>query len=282
MDKNLTEPIVSVIIPCYNQGPFLREAIQSVERCEDRTLYEIIIINDGSTDALTIKLLRELEAEDYHILHQPNKGVAAARNNGIRAARGRYILPLDGDNRLHPEYIPEGIAVLDAQPQTAVVYGDAEYFGDRKGRWVSGPFNLQKLLLQNYIDNCAIFRKSLWEELNGFDEDRALMGAEDWDFWVRTAVRGHRFHYIPKVLFDYRVVNTSLSRTNSSQRSAERGQFMESKHTAYLNKAFVEEALLNRLRSNKKLFFKLLLRSFFPGAFAALLRRKIVKDKNIL
>lgn len=87
----IEKPIVSIIIPCYNYGHFIAETIASVEKCDPR-LYELIIINDGSTDLQTCEILRDLEEKGYRVINQENKGVSAARNTGIAAAAGKYIL----------------------------------------------------------------------------------------------------------------------------------------------------------------------------------------------
>jgi glycosyltransferase involved in cell wall biosynthesis len=138
-------PTISIIIPCYNQGIYLEEALQSVFQGDDKSIYEIIIVNDGSTDKNTLNILKELSAKGYTVINQPNKGLGAARNTGIREARGKYILPLDSDNKIRPEYIYEGIKLLNEDPLLDVVYGNAEYFGERAGIWESGEFNLQRL-----------------------------------------------------------------------------------------------------------------------------------------
>ena len=169
-------PKISIIIPCYNHGQYIREAIQSVEQCDDKDLYEIIILNDGSTDKFTIEVLQQLADNRYHIINQSNLGLGAARNNAIKKAQGKYILPLDSDNKIRPEYIYESIKILDEQPGIAMVYGDAEYFGEETGRQKVGKFNLQKIMLGNYIDACAVYRKSAWEALGGYDEKMPLMG----------------------------------------------------------------------------------------------------------
>ncbi len=96
-------PPVSIIIPCFNHGKFLLEAIKSVEKC-DKRLYELIIINDGSTDSFTANLIKSLLSQGYHVIEHENSGLSAARNTGIKAAHGRYILPLDADNRISPAW----------------------------------------------------------------------------------------------------------------------------------------------------------------------------------
>jgi len=281
-EYNSVTPVLSIIIPCYNHGQYIREALQSVALCTDIALYEIIIINDGSTDAYTLQVLNELEREGYRVVHQPNLGLGAARNNAIKAARGKYILPLDSDNRIRPDYIYEGINVLDNNPEAAVVHGDAQYFGEKKGKWIPGPFNLQKLMLDNYIDACAVFRKSVWGKLNGYDVNMPIMGYEDWDLWLRFALDGQHFYYINKVLFDYRVLANSMSNTNSKVAPLALVAYMDEKYKDYIGKKYVEEALIKNLKENKKLFLKLYLRAFFPGMISYLIKKKKIVNESIL
>jgi glycosyltransferase involved in cell wall biosynthesis len=223
---------VSVVIPCFNQGRFIREAIESVERC-DKQIYELIIVNDGSTDLHTQQVMQQLDAEGYQIIDQANQGLASARNNGIRAARGEYILPLDADNRIRPNYIYKSASVLDTDPRVSVVYGKAEYFGDsldRPDRVVS-EFDIHRLLYENFIDACAVFRKSAWEECGGYDTNMPAQGLEDWDFWISLGARGHRFFFINEVLFDYRMRHDSMTQDLArSQRYDEVIQYMNKKH----------------------------------------------------
>src|SRR4030081_1250241 len=157
-EKDLNPP-VSVVIPCYNHGRYIREAIESVEQCDSR-LYEIIIVNDGSTDPQTQGVMVQLEREGYHVISQENQGLAVSRNNGINAARGCYILPLDADNKIHPSYLAIGIQILDTRPEVGVVYGRPELFGDTAARNYPevGGFDLHRLVISNYIDACAVVR----------------------------------------------------------------------------------------------------------------------------
>jgi len=286
MDKNVKNsfvmPVLSIIIPCYNHGQYIKEALQSVALCTDTALYEIIIINDGSTDEHTVQVLHELEREGYNIIHQTNLGLGAARNNAIKAARGKYILPLDCDNRIRPEYIYEGINVLNNHLGVAVVYGDAEYFGEKKGRWIVGPFNLQNLMLNNYIDACAVFRKSVWENLSGYDVHMPIMGYEDWDLWLRFALAGQHFYYINKVLFDYRVLSASMSNSNGTPESLALSAYMDEKYKDYLGKKYVEQTLIKNLKENKKLILKLYLRAFHPGIINYFIRKKKIVNDSIL
>jgi hypothetical protein len=91
-----------------------------------------------------------------------------------------------------------------------VIYSDAEYFGDRSGRWQVPEFDLLLLVRTNFIDACALFRKKLWEEVGGYDEYKPLSGWEDWDFWLRAAAHGGTFFHLPEIGFDYRVRSDSM------------------------------------------------------------------------
>jgi glycosyltransferase involved in cell wall biosynthesis len=205
------EIAVSVVIPCFNHGQFIRDAIASVEKCDQRA-YELIIVNDGSTDSYTQQVMNELEAEGYHVINQANQGLAAARNIGIRAGRGRYVLPLDADNLIRPNYIHAGTEILDKFPEVAVVYGRPAYFGEATDRRfdIGSEFDLRRLLRDNYIDACTVLRKSVFEACGGFDGNMPSQGYEDWDLWLTFAARGHHFYFVDEVLFDYRIRGDSM------------------------------------------------------------------------
>ena len=274
-------PKISIIIPCYNHGHFIREALESVEQCNDKSLYEIIIVNDGSTDSYTNELMQQLQKEGYHVINQKNQGLGATRNNGIRAAAGEYILPLDSDNKIRPEYIYKSIEILDNQPGIAMVYGDAQFFGDKDKRHVVGDFNLQQLMLENNIDACAVYRKSVWEAVGGYDEKMPAMGFEDWDFWLNLSFNNYKFHYVNEILFDYRILGNSMLRSIDVQRRKAVFKYMNEKYKNYINLNHVNEELLKSGKRNKKIVFKLFLALYFPGILNFLVKRNIIKDPDI-
>ncbi|OQY71295.1 MAG: hypothetical protein B6D44_13215 [Ignavibacteriales bacterium UTCHB2] len=209
---------VSIIIPCYNHGNHIREAIESVKACKyDNS--EIIIVNDGSTEPSTLKIFSELERDGYFILHQENQGLGAARNNGIKISKGRYFLPLDSDNKIKPEYLIKGVPLLDNNKDLAVVYGKPFFFGTIERPWAVQEFCLEKLIISNYIDACAIIRKKAWEECGGYYEKKELMGYEDWDLWMRIAIKGWEFKFIDEFLYEYQVREGSMieNRENNSE-----------------------------------------------------------------
>lgn len=232
----MTQPRLSIVIPCFNHGAYLPETIRSVEAA-NRADIEIVVVDDGSTDPLTQETVAGLKGDNLTVIRQKNGGLAAARNAGFRAAKADYLLPVDADNRIHPAYIERGIAILDKDPAVGVVYGDAEYFGAKTGRWTSGPFDLERLLEWNYIDACAVLRRQVWEQNGGYDGTMPRMGLEDWDMWLGAASRGWKFSYVPEILFDYRVLPDSMiARANQNSEVTER--YIAAKHGYLYRKAW--------------------------------------------
>ncbi len=137
-------------------------------------------------------------------------------------------------------------------------------------------------MIDNYIDACSVFRKSVWEKLNGYDVNMPIMGYEDWDLWLRAALDGQHFYYVNKVLFDYRVLANSMSNSNSRSAPLLLSEYMDEKYKDYIGKKYVEEALIKILKKNKKLFLKLYLRAFFPGIISYLIRKKKIVNESIL
>lgn len=206
---------ISIIIPCFNDGAFLREALDSVTRVRCETLREVVIVNDGSTDPNTIEELRTAAEQGFTVIHQSNRGLGAARNTAVRHSSGEFILALDSDNKITSAYLEHAPKIFGTYPDAGVVYGDAEYFGEKSGPWNVEEFDVTRLVQGNFIDACATFRRATWESVGGYDERMPVMGYEDWDFWLRVANRGWRFKHLPKVAFHYRVRNASMiSNTN--------------------------------------------------------------------
>lgn len=198
---------VSIVVPCFNDRDFLLDAVASVERHAPDGC-ELILVNDGSTEPRTIEILQALRTLGYSVVDQPNAGLSAARNAGAQRGQGRYLLPLDADNRIRQGFLEAAVACLDSRPEVGVVYGDRELFGWRQGRVPVPPFDLGKVLRSNYIDACAVLRREVWSACGGYDTK--LTGLEDWDLWLGAAERGWRFQHLDLVALDYRVRPGSL------------------------------------------------------------------------
>jgi len=204
-------PVVSVVIPCFNQGQYLRQAIESVsgQTFQD---YEILVVNDGSTDQYSLEIFADLQNSGISVIHTDNQGLAAARNNGIARATGRYILPLDADDRIAPRYLESAVAVLENSPDTGIVYCRARLFGAVETDWNLPAYSLAEMLQDNVIFCTAMFRRSDWELVGGYDPGM-VYGWEDYDFWLSLIERGRGVHQIPETLFYYRVASDSMVRS---------------------------------------------------------------------
>ncbi|EDM42976.1 Glycosyltransferase [unidentified eubacterium SCB49] len=202
---------ISVIIPCYNHGAYLLEAVNSVQ--DFKCTYEIIVVDDGSSDANTLAVLEQLKEKGVVVLHQENGGPSKARNTAIAVAKGDYILPLDSDNSINPLVFEKALDVLKANENITVVYTDAEYMGNKKGLWKVGQLDEAKIFISNQIDTCALIRKSDLIAVGGYDENKEIMSNEDWELWLKMLYNNKLFYYLEEVGFKYRVSEQSLSAT---------------------------------------------------------------------
>jgi len=204
-------PRVSVIIPCYNYAHFLPEAVESVIAQTYRD-FEIIIVNDGSqdnTNEVAEGLRRKYPAACIALIDQRNSGVAHARNNGISAARGEFILPLDADDMLGPCYIERLVSALDSDPDTGFAYTWSEKFGLESGVLKHGSFTLKNILVRDGPPLTLLIRKSAWEKVGGYKR-MAIQGGEDWEIGCSFFEAGFKGTVIPEVLFKYRKHGPSM------------------------------------------------------------------------
>lgn len=204
---------VSVVIPCFNAGAHLDDAVRSA-LAQTHANLEVVIVDDGSTDAATVALLDGAQWPRTRVFRQANTGPAAARNHAIREAAGDYILPLDADDTISPTYVAKAVTVLDTQPSVGCVYCKAMKFGAETGPWDLPPYRLEELVIDNVIFVTALFRKSDWQAIGGFDE-KLRHGVEDYDFWVKMVASGRHVVQLDEYLFNYRV--QAKSRTTRFQ-----------------------------------------------------------------
>lgn len=197
---------VSVIVPVYNQGEFLAEALDSVLQ-QTYSNWECVIVNDGSTDNTEEVALDYVNKDGrFRYLYQDNSGVSAARNNGIRHSDGLFILPLDSDNILCPSYLEKAVSRFMLHPETTLVYGKAEFFGDRSGVWDLPEWSWDGFIWRNCIDNCAMYKRSDFEAIGGYRD----MLLEDWDFWLSLLRPDSVVYRYDDIMFKYRVRKNSM------------------------------------------------------------------------
>ena len=240
---------LSIIIPCFNHGAFIQEAINSVLALKG-IVYEIIIVNDGSTDAGTIRKIEELERAGFQVLSHTNHGLAYSRNRGIEAAKGTCILPLDADNKIKPEYVYKALPLLEGN-DCDVVYAKPAFFGNvtRERLFATRAMNISELSMLNYIDACAIYKKSVWQQLNGYDRHMPFPGQEDWEFWIHAYTKNFRFRFIDEELFYYRIeANSMISVTVRSDRNAANQEYIFHKHSGFFRNLLVSLYYTSKMR----------------------------------
>jgi len=192
---------VAIVIPCYNDQQFLPEAIAAVQ-AEEPT--ELVVVDDGSDDPGTLRLLDSLANGGVCVLHQRNAGPAAARMAGVAASRAPYVLPLDADDLLGPGSVTALADALDAHPDAGVAWGDVELFRLRGARIVArGPEALDPWLITyvNEMPLSALFRRAVLLQAGGY---QLREGYEDWDLWMALAERGVRGIHVRQVVERHR------------------------------------------------------------------------------
>lgn len=192
-------PLVSVVIPCFNYGRFVQAAVDSVvsQSLQD---FEIIVVDDGSTDPATIAVLDGMSHPKVRLHRQANAGLPSARNAGIEGARGRYVCCLDADDALAPTYLEKCVSLLESNPGVRLAYSWLELCGDETGHWESADLDLDRLLVTNHIIVSAVFWREDWQRAGGYSASMRG-GYEDWEFWLRLAGLGVRGKSIPELLF---------------------------------------------------------------------------------
>lgn len=206
--------LLSIIIPVYNTPlSYLKECLASLEIIGlKKTEYEIIIINDGSTNKELNNYLATLK--NIILLEQRNKGVSSAKNFGIEKSLGEYIYILDSDDKISEEF-NVFLDVILKDKTIEVLYGDYFIFGDINHKYNYPTYNrLQLFYDQNLVPSCSFFRKEVWHKVGGFDEE--FKTVEDWDFWIRCAIKDIKFTKIDHSAYHHRVVENGLSLSQQS------------------------------------------------------------------
>jgi glycosyltransferase involved in cell wall biosynthesis len=229
--RDPSRPKVSVIIPCFNRGHFLDDAVSSCIEAYAGPL-EIVVVDDGSTDPRTARYidgLRELNCPEIHVVRQANAGPARARNVGIARSTGTYIQFLDSDDLLYRNKIEHQIRHLALDPDVDVSVSDYHLCDETRTAFTRPPPSIEPfpLTLENFLFDweralsipihAALFRRAAlagasqpWPEI--------VRGKEDWLFWVGLKMRGVRMAYLPLRLCAYRIHGQNMTRAWSEMR----------------------------------------------------------------
>lgn len=199
---------VSIIIPCYNQGQYVAEAIESALAQTYKNI-EIIVVNDASTDN-SADVINEYAKSNKKILffnEEVNKGVIFARNLAISAATGDYILPLDADDIIAKEYVEKAVKILDEKPEVKIVYCRSMLFGNKQKEFKLDDFSLDTIIFHNCIPNTGMYRRCDFIAAGGYKK-YMNNGWEDWDLWLsiieKAEDKDNCVERINEILFFYR------------------------------------------------------------------------------
>jgi glycosyltransferase involved in cell wall biosynthesis/peptidoglycan/xylan/chitin deacetylase (PgdA/CDA1 family) len=208
------QPLVSVVIATYNSGIYLQEAIDSILGQSFRDL-ELLVVDDGSTDD-TRALVDAVSDDRLQYVWQPNAGQTAAKNNGVRRARGEFIGFCDGDDYWYPNKLELQLALFAQSAQTGVVYSPADTideFGNKRDEILPAEYRgdvTAELFMRNFVSfGTALVRRRCIEQLGAFDDSLAM--GIDWDLWLRISARYH-FDYVPVSTYAYRIWSGQMSK----------------------------------------------------------------------
>ena len=228
-------PLVSIIIPCYNGEAFLRETLETAF-AQTYPHVEIIVVDDGSID----RSGEIAQSFPVRYVYQQNGGLVRSRNRGIQESRGSYLVFLDADDRLKPDAIETGLGVLKRHPECAVTVGDHVFisadgsFLANSGKQCLQTRHYEALLQSNFIEmiSSVLFRKSVFDTVGLFDPD--LRASEDYDLYLRIA-RRHAICCHSAVIAEYRLHSASMSRNSELMLTVTLGVLYSQREYTYGN-----------------------------------------------
>lgn len=203
----MQQPLISVIVPCYNQSIYMDECLQSVL---DQTYqnWECIMVNDGSPDNTEEVAMRWVEKDSrFNYLYKENGGLSSARNAGIERAKGEWILPLDCDDKIGSQYLE--LAAKQFDKDYTVIYCEGEKFGKETGKMDLPLFSPQGLAYNNQIFCTAFYKKKNWKKVDGYDTN-LVYGLEDWEFWISILKNNDKVKKLEYIGFYYRIKEVSM------------------------------------------------------------------------
>jgi glycosyltransferase involved in cell wall biosynthesis len=201
-------PRIAVVIPCYNDGATVRDAVESAQAQEP---CELVVVDDGSTDPATRETLEALAADGgLRVVRQDNAGLSAARMTGVRESSAPYVYPLDADDVLAPHSLARLADALDADRNAVAAWGDEETFGGKQSFMRGAPaLDPWRITYFNEISG-AVIRRDALVEVGGWELKE---GYEDWDLWMKFASRGWKGVYVPGPMIRYRVHDSRMLKT---------------------------------------------------------------------
>lgn len=216
------KPLISIVTPTYNTDPeFLRECIESVQ-AQTYDNWELCIVDDASPNQEPRDIIKEYADGDKRIRYsfsKNNQHISGASNDGIKMAKGEFIALLDHDDILWPNALYEVVKALNNNKKLDFIYSDEDNITedrhDFQNPFFKPDWNPDFLHSINYITHFSVLRKSIIEKVGGFREE--CNGAQDWDLFLRITSETDRIHHIPKVLYDWRISDSSTAKDTSTK-----------------------------------------------------------------
>lgn len=201
--------IVSVVISCYNLGEYLDDALLSL-RNQTYSPVEVIVLDDDSTDVMTIRTFKRLENKypEFEFIHLSHRGVEEIRNCGIQRSKGTYVCAMDADDIFHPDYLKRCVAYLNKNKDKSVVTTYVKLFGKEKGTWKTQDYDPTILFTQNVLHISSVFKRTVFDAVGGYDKQ--FKEYSDWEFWLHSQIKGFKWGMIPEELFLYRIRRKSM------------------------------------------------------------------------
>lgn len=217
---------VLIVIPSYNYGKYLKEAIDSA--LAQSVPCKIAVVDDGSSDDTQDVALGY--GDKIQFFHKEHQGVAAiSRNYGIKKVESEFILPLDGDDKLKPFYVENCLKIFQEQPECSVVTAPGIKFGDIEGEIIPTEGLTENIRNVNCVVYCSMFRRSFYEAVDGYDETIPVSGFEDWAMWAKGYQLGFKSQVIFEPQWYYRIHRDSMTFTNIMPHTVQLQAWMKNK-----------------------------------------------------
>lgn len=222
--------LVSVVIPYYNMGAYIEETVASVKG-SGYTNLEIIVVDDGSDEEESVQKLETVKRQyGCQVIRQLNKGLAAARNTGAKAAKGAYLAFIDADDKVHPTYYEKAVRVLSQKANVFFVGCWVQYFENSRGIWPAFTPEPPYLLYYNMVCSGALVYKKACFEKDGWNDSMLEYGLEDWDSVIALVKNGWRGVVLPEALYWYRIRKGSMARRFTTEKLLFSLRYIAEKH----------------------------------------------------
>ena len=262
---NNKAPLISIIIPCYNDAVYIEQSVNSALN-QSYSNIEVIVVDDGSNEK-TKTVLKSIEPKLTKLITQENKGQSTARNVGIKEAKGEYIVTLDSDDFFEPGFCENAVILLNSDAAIKLISCNTTIIYDNGIKQLYNPKGgmIQSFILNNCALGSVLFKKEDWNTLGGYDETMRK-GFEDWEFYIRILKNGGYAAIIPKMLFNYRR-RTNSTTTKANNKKYELLNYIYTKHkdlyienyepfVSYLLKT-VEREEFEKIKNTQRIEFKI-------------------------